>query len=57
MPGYAVALVKAGVRQGGLPVGGVRAPLLDPTPEHEARLADLLAHARELTAPATPGPV
>ena len=48
--GYAVSLVKAGVRQGGLPVGGVRAPLLDPTPEHEARLADLLAHARELTA-------
>jgi 5-dehydro-4-deoxyglucarate dehydratase len=52
VPGYAVALVKAGVRQGGLPVGGVRAPLLDPTPAHEARLADLLAHARELTAPA-----
>jgi len=50
VPGYAVALVKAGVRLGGLPVGGVRAPLLDPTPEHEARLAELLAHARELTA-------
>lgn len=50
VPGYAVALVKAGVRLGGLPVGGVRAPLSDPTPEHEARLADLLSHARELTA-------
>ncbi|HEU5486057.1 MAG TPA: 5-dehydro-4-deoxyglucarate dehydratase [Microlunatus sp.] len=50
VPGYAVALIKAGVRQGGLPVGGVRAPLLDPTPAHESRLADLLARARELTA-------
>jgi 5-dehydro-4-deoxyglucarate dehydratase len=50
VPGYAVALIKAGVRQGGLPVGGVRAPLLDPTPEHETRLAELLAHARQLTA-------
>lgn len=49
VPGYAVSLIKAGVRQGGLPVGGVRAPLLDPTPEHEAQLAGLLAHARELT--------
>jgi 5-dehydro-4-deoxyglucarate dehydratase len=54
VPGYAVSLIKAGVRQGGLPVGGVRAPLLDPTPEHEARLADLLARARELTAEAVP---
>ena len=48
VPGYAVSLIKAGVRQGGLPVGGVRAPLLDPTPEHEAALADLLARGRAL---------
>ena len=34
VPGYAVALVKAGVRQRGLDVGGVRAPLVDPAPEH-----------------------
>ena len=48
VPGYAVSLIKAGVRQGGLPAGGVRAPLVDPSPEHEAALADLLAQGREL---------
>jgi 5-dehydro-4-deoxyglucarate dehydratase len=48
VPGYAVSLIKAGVRQGGLPVGGVRAPLVDPTPEHEAALAELLARGRAL---------
>ena len=48
VPGYAVSLIKAGVRLGGLPVGGVRAPLVDPTPEQEAALADLLARGREL---------
>ncbi|MCX5214717.1 5-dehydro-4-deoxyglucarate dehydratase [Kitasatospora sp. NBC_00240] len=34
VPGYAVSLVKAGVRRRGLDVGGVRAPLVDPSPEH-----------------------
>lgn len=34
VPGYAVSLVKAGVVQQGLDVGGVRAPLVDPSPEH-----------------------
>jgi 5-dehydro-4-deoxyglucarate dehydratase len=48
VPGYAVSLIKAGVRLGGLPVGGVRAPLVDPTPEHERALAELLARGREL---------
>lgn len=48
VPGYAVSLIKAGVRQSGLPVGGVRAPLLDPSPEHETALANLLARGREL---------
>jgi 5-dehydro-4-deoxyglucarate dehydratase len=47
-PGFAVALVKAGVRLAGLPVGSVRAPLTDPTPEQEARLADIIARGREL---------
>jgi 5-dehydro-4-deoxyglucarate dehydratase len=47
-PGFAVSLVKAGVRLAGLPVGPVRAPLTDPTPEQEARLADLIARGREL---------
>ncbi|MFE3449251.1 5-dehydro-4-deoxyglucarate dehydratase [Nonomuraea sp. NPDC059194] len=40
-PGYAVSLVKAGLRLRGLDVGPVRAPLTDLTPEHEAEL-DLL---------------
>ncbi|MEU6139349.1 5-dehydro-4-deoxyglucarate dehydratase [Streptomyces sp. NPDC047081] len=48
VPGYAVALVKAGVTLRGLDVGGVRAPLLDPTPEHTARLAKLIDHGLEV---------
>lgn len=44
VPGYAVALVKAGVTLRGQDVGGVRAPLVDPTPEHVARLAKLIDH-------------
>ncbi|MDT0344199.1 5-dehydro-4-deoxyglucarate dehydratase [Streptomyces litchfieldiae] len=47
-PGYAVSLVKAGVRLRGLPVGGVRAPLLDPTQDHLNRLAELLEHGLRL---------
>lgn len=50
VPGYAVSLVKAGVTLRGLDVGGVRAPLLDPTPEHIARLAKLLDHGLEVAA-------
>ncbi|KPI22160.1 5-dehydro-4-deoxyglucarate dehydratase [Actinobacteria bacterium OK074] len=48
VPGYAVALIKAGVTLRGLDVGGVRAPLLDPTPEHVARLAKLIDHGLEV---------
>lgn len=48
VPGYAVALVKAGVTIRGLDVGGVRAPLLDATPEHVARLAKLIDHGLEV---------
>ena len=47
-PGYAVSLVKAGVTLRGLDVGGVRAPLLDPTPDHVARLSKLLDHGLEV---------
>ncbi|MEV1063540.1 5-dehydro-4-deoxyglucarate dehydratase [Streptomyces sp. NPDC050263] len=50
VPGYAVALVKAGVTIRGLDVGGVRAPLLDPTPEHLARLAELIDRGLEAVA-------
>jgi 5-dehydro-4-deoxyglucarate dehydratase len=38
VPGYAVSLVKAAVRQRGLDVGGVRPPLVDPSQEHLAEL-------------------
>lgn len=42
VPGYAVALVKAGVRSNGLDVGPVRPPLVDPTPEHVDELARIV---------------
>ncbi|HZE40843.1 MAG TPA: 5-dehydro-4-deoxyglucarate dehydratase [Stackebrandtia sp.] len=47
VPGYAVALVKAGAEMGGLPVGGVRPPLVDPTPEHLERLAEIIDAGRK----------
>jgi 5-dehydro-4-deoxyglucarate dehydratase len=47
-PGFAVSLIKAGLRLGGLPVGSVRAPLVDPSPEQLARLANLLEIGRSL---------
>ena len=40
--GYAVALVKAGVRLRGLDVGEVRSPLHEPTEEHVKQLAQLI---------------
>ncbi|MDJ1133101.1 5-dehydro-4-deoxyglucarate dehydratase [Streptomyces iconiensis] len=46
--GYAVSLVKAGVRLRGLDVGGVRAPLSEPTPEHLKELAALIDRGLEL---------
>jgi len=42
VPGYAVSLVKAGVRLRGLDVGGVRPPLVDPRPDDVAQLAGIL---------------
>ncbi|MEV4754215.1 5-dehydro-4-deoxyglucarate dehydratase [Micromonospora sp. NPDC049559] len=50
VPGYAVALVKAGARLGGLAVGPVRPPLVDPPPEHVERLAEILAEGRAVLA-------
>lgn len=47
-PGFGVSLVKAGLRLGGLSVGSVRAPLVDPSPAQEARLSDILAAGRAL---------
>jgi 5-dehydro-4-deoxyglucarate dehydratase len=48
VPGYAVSLIKAGVVEGGLAVGGVRPPLVDPTPEDLTRLQEILARGDEL---------
>jgi 5-dehydro-4-deoxyglucarate dehydratase len=50
VPGYAVSLIKAAVRLGGLDVGGVRPPLVDPSSDHLARLADIVTAGRELVA-------
>ncbi|WP_214109542.1 5-dehydro-4-deoxyglucarate dehydratase [Acrocarpospora catenulata] len=48
VPGYAVALVKAGVRLRGLDVGPVRPPLTDLTPEHLAELDALIKTGLDL---------
>jgi 5-dehydro-4-deoxyglucarate dehydratase len=46
--GYAVALVKAGVRAQGLDVGPVRPPLQEPDPEHVKQLAYLVERGRQI---------
>ena len=46
--GYAVALVKAGVRLEGRDVGPVRPPLAEPAAEHVERLAEIVAAGRKL---------
>ena len=46
VPGYAVSLIKAGSRIAGLDLGGVRPPLVDPTPEHVKQLAEIMAAGR-----------
>ncbi|ARX82626.1 MULTISPECIES: 5-dehydro-4-deoxyglucarate dehydratase [Streptomyces] len=46
--GYAVSLVKAGVRLAGLDVGGVRPPLHEPSDDHVKRLAELIERGRAL---------
>ncbi|MEU4702438.1 5-dehydro-4-deoxyglucarate dehydratase [Nonomuraea dietziae] len=48
VPGYAVSLVKAGVRLRGLDAGSVRAPLVDAAPEHVAALERIIATGLEL---------
>ncbi|MFF1262662.1 5-dehydro-4-deoxyglucarate dehydratase [Streptomyces sp. NBC_01280] len=48
--GYAVSLVKAGVRLTGLDVGEVRPPLHEPADEHVKRLAGIVEHGRALLA-------
>jgi len=48
VPGYAVSLVKAGVRLSGIDVGSVRSPLVDPSPEAIDRLVDIIEVGRRL---------
>lgn len=48
VPGYQVALIKAGVALRGIEAGPVRPPLLDATPEHVARLERLIARGLEI---------
>ncbi|MEU7045176.1 5-dehydro-4-deoxyglucarate dehydratase [Streptomyces varsoviensis] len=48
--GYAVSLVKAGVRLGGLDVGEVRPPLTEPAAAHVERLAELIQRGHALLA-------
>jgi 5-dehydro-4-deoxyglucarate dehydratase len=45
--GYAVSIVKAGLRVVGRPAGPVRAPLVDLTEEEHARLAELIVRTKE----------
>ncbi|WP_329130601.1 5-dehydro-4-deoxyglucarate dehydratase [Streptomyces sp. NBC_01476] len=50
--GYAVSLVKAGVRLRGLDVGEVRPPLSEPSPAHIKELGDLIERGLALLTPA-----
>jgi 5-dehydro-4-deoxyglucarate dehydratase len=46
VPGYAVALVKAGAKLSGLAMGPVRPPLVDAYPEHVEQLSAILRRGR-----------
>lgn len=46
VPGYAVALVKAGVTMEGIDAGPVRAPLVMPSPEHLSELTQIVKAGR-----------
>ena len=48
VPGYGVALIKAGLRLRGKPCGGLRPPLVDPTAEHQAQLGALIPQGLSL---------
>ena len=49
-PGYAVALVKAGVTFTGLDAGSVRAPLVDASAQHRYELEQIVAAGRKVLA-------
>jgi 5-dehydro-4-deoxyglucarate dehydratase len=50
VPGYAVALVKAGAKLSGLEMGSVRPPLVDAYPEHVEQLESIIAAGRAVLA-------
>jgi 5-dehydro-4-deoxyglucarate dehydratase len=50
VPGFGVALIKAGLRLGGMDVGGVRPPLTDPDQRQTDQLKRILAIGQELAA-------
>jgi 5-dehydro-4-deoxyglucarate dehydratase len=50
--GFAVSLIKAGLAVIGKPVGGVRAPLIDPSPSQLEELRGIVEAGRALVAPA-----
>jgi 5-dehydro-4-deoxyglucarate dehydratase len=52
--GYAVSLVKAGVRMRGLDAGGVRPPLSEPSPAHLKELGELIEHGLALVGAPAP---
>jgi 5-dehydro-4-deoxyglucarate dehydratase len=47
-PGFGVSLIKAGLRLGGMAVGSVRPPLVDPSEEQLVQLKSILAKGYEL---------
>lgn len=47
-PGFGVSLIKAGLRLGGLPVGSVRPPLVDPSEDQLLQLKSILVKGYEL---------
>jgi 5-dehydro-4-deoxyglucarate dehydratase len=49
-PGFAVSLVKAAARSCGRPAGGVRPPLVDPTPAQRERLEAIVEAGRRAVA-------
>lgn len=50
VPGYAVALIKAGVTMEGIDAGPVRPPLVDVSPAHLRELVDIVAAGRAVLA-------
>jgi 5-dehydro-4-deoxyglucarate dehydratase len=46
VPGYAVALVKAGAKLIGHQMGTVRPPLVDPSSDHVEQLSEIITRGR-----------